>query len=255
MMSLTSVCAPKPIATPKMPAPAMSGPISTPRPDRTVSTATTPMKTASALRKIGSSVRSRPPLGHFLRGVSLLARQVEPVLDVDLGQLPQQVGDQQDDDAVEHALHEALEGRAAAHRVDAQMPDIGEPGDRKSDDRGPRAAHDDHVDQPGVEADGLVAAGNARGRAPDTAHRLRQRQDVDADPEQPGEAADPDQPQHDQRDRQDPAADRRCRSPGRTAGSRPCGARPRGCRVRADMRKGCAPRGETPSTGSRLTSA
>ena len=57
--SFTSVCEPNPIATPKIPAPAINGPICTPSPDRIVSTDTTAMKTASVLRKMGRSVFSR----------------------------------------------------------------------------------------------------------------------------------------------------------------------------------------------------
>ncbi|MCY1303474.1 hypothetical protein D9M70_531850 [compost metagenome] len=59
MTSLTSDCDPKPIATPNTPAPAISGPISTPRPERTISTATTAMKTARKLRRIGNRVIRR----------------------------------------------------------------------------------------------------------------------------------------------------------------------------------------------------
>ncbi|MNY77957.1 hypothetical protein D3C86_2180270 [compost metagenome] len=56
---MTSVCEPKPIATPKTPAPAISGPISTPRPESTISTATIAMKAARKLRRIGSNVIRR----------------------------------------------------------------------------------------------------------------------------------------------------------------------------------------------------
>lgn len=59
-MSLTKVCEPKPIATPKMPAPAINGAIWTPSPDRIVNTAIAPMNKANALRKIGRSVRNLP---------------------------------------------------------------------------------------------------------------------------------------------------------------------------------------------------
>ena len=59
MMSLTTVCAPKPTATPTTPAPAMSGPISMPRAESAISPAMTTMTTRRMLRKIGSKVRIR----------------------------------------------------------------------------------------------------------------------------------------------------------------------------------------------------
>ena len=57
--SLTSVCAPKPIATPTTPAPAISGPISTPSEDSTISSPMITIAANSMFWKIGSSVRTR----------------------------------------------------------------------------------------------------------------------------------------------------------------------------------------------------
>ena len=57
--SRTSVCEPKPIATPTMPAPASSGPMFTPISDSTIMPATITMVIDSVVRSSGSSVRSR----------------------------------------------------------------------------------------------------------------------------------------------------------------------------------------------------
>ena len=57
--SLTSVCAPKPTATPTTPAPAISGPICTPMADRAISAAMTRKTMNRMLRRIGRSVRIR----------------------------------------------------------------------------------------------------------------------------------------------------------------------------------------------------
>lgn len=59
MKSCTSFCEPKPSATPKMLAPASSGPMFTPSSLRPVSTTTSAIITNSSERSIGSSVRSR----------------------------------------------------------------------------------------------------------------------------------------------------------------------------------------------------
>ena len=59
MMSRTSVCAPKPRATPTTPAPAISGPISTPSAESAIMIATAKTTMAMMLRKIGSRVLSR----------------------------------------------------------------------------------------------------------------------------------------------------------------------------------------------------
>ena len=57
--SWTSFCDPKPIATPTMPAPASSGPISTPIWLSTVKPVKTRMVMNKLLRSSGSRVRSR----------------------------------------------------------------------------------------------------------------------------------------------------------------------------------------------------
>ncbi len=52
--SLTKVCAPKPIASPTTPAPASSGPMSTPISDSTINVTRTMMRIIAALRSSGS---------------------------------------------------------------------------------------------------------------------------------------------------------------------------------------------------------
>ena len=59
MMSCTSFCEPKPIASPITPAPASSGAMFTPMSLSTISPATVTMVSSSVVRSIGSSVRRR----------------------------------------------------------------------------------------------------------------------------------------------------------------------------------------------------
>ena len=59
MMSFTRVCAPKEMARPTTPAPAISGPMSTPISDRESSRAMTRITTVEAFRNSWNSVRSR----------------------------------------------------------------------------------------------------------------------------------------------------------------------------------------------------
>ena len=59
MMSFTSVCAPKPTATPTTPAPAINGPIWTPIADSAISAAMTRKTMKRMLRSMGRSVRMR----------------------------------------------------------------------------------------------------------------------------------------------------------------------------------------------------
>ena len=92
------------------------------------------MNTASALRKIGSSVRSRP-----LRAISSallpsVGARFDPVFDQCLRQLPEQVGDQQNDDAVEQPGYQEAAGFAAGEARGPDPPDIGEPCDRRGNE-------------------------------------------------------------------------------------------------------------------------
>ena len=60
-MSRTSDCEPNEIASPNTPAPAISGAVSTPRCDSTISDAITAITTPNAARSIGSTVCRREP--------------------------------------------------------------------------------------------------------------------------------------------------------------------------------------------------
>ena len=123
--SLTSVCEPKPTATPTMPAPAISGPISTPSAERAIITATTASTTKI---NIAEDRQKRPqprlPDSRLGSGRGQCLGLAEPPVDQRLHHLPDQVGDQQDHDAAQRAPQQAgQEGVAAGHldQIDPQV--------------------------------------------------------------------------------------------------------------------------------------
>ena len=136
MTSLTSVCAPKPTATPTTPAPAMSGPISTPRAESAVRPAMTAMTTRRILRKIGSRVRMRAWRTALSVPISAGAAAVRELRgDCRLDHLPEEIREQHHDDARQRAAHEARrQGVAVGEGDDVDAPGMGKPDGRGNDE-------------------------------------------------------------------------------------------------------------------------
>ena len=106
MMSRTSVCAPKPMASPTTPAPASSGPMLTPRAARMVIVVMMQSTANTVPRMSGSRVRSRdapvPPISPGIADALRSHLLLEPLVDRGLGQLPEEVGEHDRHADVDH---------------------------------------------------------------------------------------------------------------------------------------------------------
>ena len=140
-MSRTSDCDPNEIASPNTPAPAISGAVSTPRCDSTISAATTAITTPNAARSIGSTVCRREPGD----GLVLAAGQpgtaigiLEMPVDRHARHFPGDGGDEQRTDGDADRLHRP---RALLRRqFEGFDPDPGEREQRGEHDRGAQDA-------------------------------------------------------------------------------------------------------------------
>ena len=123
MTSRTKVCAPKPIATPTTLAPAISGPISTPNSASAIIAATAMTRTNRTLRKIGSSVCSRARRrASSVFGCAEVGGLGELAIDRRLHRMPEEVGDEQDDDGAQHAMGDPCERGVLSGEVNESTP-------------------------------------------------------------------------------------------------------------------------------------
>ena len=81
---------------------------------------------------------AQPAAACDLVGALAASDDFQPVFDGGLGKLPHEVGDEDDDDAVQEALHEALDPRTADESL---LKNVGQPGDGQADHSSARAAH------------------------------------------------------------------------------------------------------------------
>ena len=139
--------------------------------------------------------RAQPPVAGEFVGAAAVAGELQPVFDVGLGQLPHEIGDEQHDDAVEDALDDPLDGIAVADHRRGLAEDVGEPGDRQADHDSAGAAHDEHIGDQVAEAARMLAPAEPGGDAADAAHRRRQDEGIDAEPEHAIKAGHPSHPQ------------------------------------------------------------
>ena len=110
MTSRTRDCAPKPIATPRTPRPAISGPIWTPNAaERHHRRKYDDDDEQDVAKDRQQGAQPRPPPG--LVGVRLakIGAFGELAIDRRLHGVPQQVGDEQDDDGAQYAIGEAAD--------------------------------------------------------------------------------------------------------------------------------------------------
>ncbi len=91
MMSLTSVCEPKPMATPKTPAPAISGPTLDPEAGKNHHAGDDRDEGCEKVRRIGSSVRTRMSRAAVQESV-LSTGPFQVKIDKFLRQLPDEIG-------------------------------------------------------------------------------------------------------------------------------------------------------------------
>ncbi len=213
MTSLTRVCEPKPMATPTMPAPAISGPISTPERRQGHHHGDDRQHHEEHIAE-DRQQRSQPrlPDGRLGSGRGQGLGLAEPPVDQRLDHLPDQVGDQQDHDAAQRAPQEAgQEGVAAGHLDQVDLPGVGEQKGGADDQERPDAA---------IEEDRHEAW---RGRRLGSSDRTR-----DMMARHPGDRDGPGQEERDRREPEQAHETRRPRAP-RAAPGRGTGARGRSC--------------------------
>ena len=125
---MTRVCAPKPIARPKTPAPAISGPMLTPKADKIIKIAMTRMTTSMNLRSSSSRVADARAAGaaffFFIIGFRLRQFPPHPPLDGGVDQAPADITDSARPPGFYHGLDHRLP------RSEEQYPRC--PGSRKT---------------------------------------------------------------------------------------------------------------------------
>src|SRR3954454_20757322 len=174
MMSLTSVWAPKPTAMPTTPAPASSGPTCTPRAESAIMPAVTVRATKPMLRRMGSRVSSRERRRDSSGGrgggglgagpqVRVGAGHEQAAVDPAAREVPREVGDEHDDERVQHAAAEAGEGRVVAREhVDVEAEARGDEPDGDEDEAGLEAALEGGGHQAGRLLAGILGADRAQ---------------------------------------------------------------------------------------------
>jgi hypothetical protein len=138
------------------------------------------------LRKIGSSVRGRA------------MRDGEPAVDQRLHDLPEEVGDQEDDDGAQRTAHEPVHHRVAPGELgEVNLPEAGEEECRREDQERAEAALNVNRGEARAPRRRHVVVGWAkemRGRAVHNREGHRQRERHDCDRKQPPHPHHPQEP-------------------------------------------------------------